>query len=254
MSENFKGIAIITNHFKEQPVFPKIVFANKYLLNLMGYSLEEIADKDPSTIFANWNNNEFITEIVSCVDQGISWVGDLVLIKKEGKPQTKKFIITPVVNAHGEIMYYSCSTEISQKHCKLVSGGSLSCLDDFVDTLWKHQQVFKDTYQLAPECLFKTDLVGNVTYANNLSQSHLKINVGDNLFKLVNDSSVKKAFKDKKTVGKVTKINFDLNNMPVSCKFWPLDDNGVVVGYSISVSDLTKKRDVAKQLLALKGA
>lgn len=253
MGENFKGIVIITNHFKEQPVFPKIVYANKYLLNLIGYSLEAITNQDPSKIFTNWNNNDFITEIVTCVDQGISWVGDLVVSKKDGKTQTKKFIITPVKNAVGEIMYYSCSTDIAQKHCKLVSGDT-NCLDDFVNTLWEYQAVFQDTYNLAPESLLKIDLEGSITYMNDLAQKQFSLTKGNNIFKLVNDASIKKAFKDKKTIGKVTKINFNLNNIPVSCKFWPLDLDGVVVGYSISISDITEKRDVARQLLALKGA
>lgn len=254
MVENFKAVVIITNHFKEQPVFPKIVYANKYLLNSIGYNLQEIADKDPSAIFANWNNDEFISEIVTCVDRKVSWVGDLQVKDKNNKTQTKKFTITPIFNPFGEILYYSCTTEVSAKQCKTNSDGNLICLDDFVNALWEHQAVFKDTYEMAPENLLKIDVDGNITFINKQANESLSLNLGDNLFKIVKDASIKKAFKDKNTIGKVTKINFDIKTMPVSCKFWPLDQDGKIIGYSISISDITRKRNVAKELLALKGA
>lgn len=142
MTETCQGIAIITNHFKHEGTQPKIVYANKYLLHMLGISLEKVANRDPNKIFANWNNDVFVKEIIACVDQKINWVGELEVYKNKKRTITekKKFIITPVYDVNGNISYYSCTTDV-EKNCKTESEDNLVCLDDFVDTLWQYKQV-----------------------------------------------------------------------------------------------------------------
>lgn len=260
MSEVCKGIAIITNHFKEQPVEPKIVYANKYLLNLIGRGLDKVVNQTPSNIFANWNNDKFIQEIVACVEQKISWVGDLDVVTDSGKTEKKKFTITPVYNISGEISYYSCTTQV-KKNCKKDSEDNLICLDDFINSLWEYQSHFKEVYELAPANLLKIDTHGKINFINKHAQEQFALKSGDNMFDLINAGAtkVKKFFKDKKTVGKVSKVDFDLatNNQiwSINCRFWPMvDELGDVVGYSVSLSDITKQRDITQKLMALKGA
>jgi len=138
MTETCKGIAIITNHFNDQANQPKIVYANKYLLNLLGMSLDQIVNQPPTKIFANWDNEIFIQEIIACVNKKVSWFGELDVYTKESVTEKKNFTITPVYDVKGDISYYSCITDVV-KNCKTESEDNLVCLDDFVDTLWQYQ-------------------------------------------------------------------------------------------------------------------
>ena len=258
MTETCKGIAIITNHFKEQPVQPKVVYANKYLLNLLGISLEEIVNKSPDKIFSNWNSDKFIQEIVACVEQKISWVGELELKTGKKASEKKKFIITPVYNINGEIIYYSCTTDVKKSRSSKKENDV--CLDDFVSSLWEYQSHFKEVYELAPANLLRIDIDGNISYINKHAQDDFHLKNGDNVFNLITSGSseVKKFFKDKKTIGKISKIDFDLNAnnkiWTINCRFWPLvDEANQIIGYSISLSDITKKRVITQKLLALRG-
>src|SRR5271166_762281 len=132
MTETCKGIAIITNHFKDQTHPPKVVYANKYLLNLLGLGLDQVANQDPSKFFANWNSDNFVKEILACVDQKINWAGelDVYTCPKKSATEKKSFTITPVYTVNGDISYYSCTTDVI-KNCKTDSEDNLVCLDDF---------------------------------------------------------------------------------------------------------------------------
>lgn len=257
MFEESKAIAVITNHFKEQPVNPKIVFANSHLLNMVGYGLDEVASCDPSKIFANWNNHEFIQEIVACVENKVSWVGTLIVLGKDGKQKKQKFTITPVYGLDGDINFYSCSTPVKSKKCAKNVDGSFSCLDDFVTSMTQYYEHFQQVCVMAPENLLKIDIDGKITYINPHAQEQFNLSTGDNVFDIVSSSKNKiiDFFKSNGVVGKVSKIDFDMNSCSVKCKFWPISsDNKTISGYSLSLTDITKRREVARQLLAMKGA
>lgn len=260
MSEVCRGILIISNHFKEQPVEPKIVYANKYFLNLIDCNLDKVVNQDPSKIFANWDKDGFIQEIVACVEQKISWIGNLDVFTSGSKCEKKKFIITPVYNIAGEISYYSCTTEVNKKS-KKSADDNLICLDDFISSLWDYQSHFKEVYEMAPANLLKIDLKGEINFINKHAQEQFALQPGNNMFSLITEDSskVKKFFKDKKIIGKVSKIDFDLTSKnqiwSITCRFWPIvDELGVVTGYSVSLSDITKQRDITQKLMALKEA
>ena len=259
-NKTVKATLIVTNHFKELPVNPKIVYANKYMLNLSGYDLEEITNQEPQKLFANWNNDSFIQEIVSCVDKKIDWVGELQVITHSGSMVKKIFQITPIYNANNEISYYACSTNSNCSLCEKVQNSNLICLDDYICSLVENQNNYQTIFETAPENLLKIDLNGNIIFANAQSQNHFKLIPGDNIFKLMKNSSkrIQSFFKNKNVKGKVSKIDFEINSnnqvFPVHCKFWLLtDDNNNAVGYSISLSDMTRRLDIAKKILELKG-
>jgi hypothetical protein len=144
MTETCKGIAIITNHFKDTDNQPKIVYANKYFLNLLGVTLEKVVNQDPSNFFANWHTETFVKEIIACVDQKVSWTGDLdVYTHPENRTaEKKKFIITPVYDINGSISYYSCTTDV-EKNCKCESVDNLIGLNDFIDSLWQYKSQYE---------------------------------------------------------------------------------------------------------------
>ncbi len=260
MSDELKGIIIITNHFKEHPVFPKVVYANNYFLNSIGYLLEEIINKDPSEIFANWNNDEFIQEIVKCVDNKSSWCGELILKSKNGKNKARKFSITPIFTVDGEISYYSCSMKISNKTvCEINTACGLECLDKLVDTLSKHQEYYQNIYQINPENIIKIDTVGNVIFTNDQAKENLGIASGENLFKKCLEKHIKSEFKEKNIKGKVSKTEFSyiLNKKTVFIKahYWPIySEENKLSGYSLNLVDISKKKNIKNELLALKGA
>lgn len=256
MSEELKAILVVTNHFKIQPVNPKIVFANKHLLNFIGYDLSEITSQGPDKIFKNWNNHEFIQEIVACVENKVNWSGTLIVKDKKGKERKQKFTITPVYGLNGEINFYSCSTLVKAKTCKRLKDGTQVCLDDFVTSMTQYYEHFQQVCTMAPENLLKLDMDGVISYINPHAQEKFNLTLNDNFFNNIkNNSTIIDFFKSNATVGKVSQLSFDVKECSVKCKFWPIsNENGIIVGYSMSLSDITKKREVAKQLLALKGA
>ena len=263
MTESFKGIIIITNHFKEQPVDPKIVYINKNLLSVLGYTLEDIINLNPEKIFKNWTGDQFIQEIVSCVEQKISWAGNLDVKQKNGKIFKNKFIITPVYTISGDVSYYSCSTEIAQLEEIHELPEKDICLDDFISCLWEYQEHFREVCDMAPVNLLKINKIGKIKYLNNQAVEHFGFKVGDNLFDMISQNSSKtkitKFFTDKQTIGKVSKVGFDINynnkQLNLNCKFWPLaDDSKEIKGYSINLSDVSKAKEIVKEFMALKGS
>lgn len=263
MTEIVKAIIIVSNHFKELPVCPKIIYANRYLLDLIGASLENVINKDPSLFFLNWNNDAFIQEIVQCVDQKMSWHGNLEFKDNaHNEIQKAEFTITPVYNVTGEICYYSCTTHIERNVLKSIDD-NLVCLDDFVCALWEYHEHFREICELSPANLLKISNDGDVTYANLHALNQFGIKNGDNLFDLITNDldriQTAQYFTDKITVGKVSKIDFDIkvNNKEfnIHSKFWPIADmHDKIIGYSISISDITKNKTIAKQILALRGS
>jgi transcriptional regulator with PAS, ATPase and Fis domain len=256
MSKEFhKAILIVTNHFTVEPVNPKIVYANQHFLNMLGCNLSDIEKQDPSKVFKNWNNNEFIQEIVNCVEQKINWVGDLQVIDKNSKISARKFVITPVYNIKNDINFYSCSTLIDADLCTNAD----DCLDGYVDSMSEFYEHFQSVCEKSPANLLRMDTSGNINYINSHAQKHFNLNIGCNLFEIIEDNAnkIKRSFSDKNILGKVSKINFDFfsdQSWSVQCKFWPInDDQNNIIGYSAVLIDNTKRKDITKQLLALKG-
>ena len=260
MSNEFKAVVVITNHFKEQPVNPKIVFGNCHFLATIGYSLDEIGGADPSLIFTNWVKDEFVQEIVACVDNKVSWTGFLNVKNKQGKVTKREFTITPVYDLSGSINFYSCCTMVKNKHCAKNKDGNITCLDDYLNSMTEYYTHFQQACVLAPENFIKLDLSGNITFINQHAQDQFYLETNFNIFDSLDTDKdrVMDFINDTETSGKVRKIEFDIitgtHIASVKCKCWAnVNEQNEVVGHSLSLTDVTKKRNVAKQLMALRG-
>jgi len=249
-----QAILIITNHFKQLPVNTKIVYANKHFLKLLDCDLSDILDSEPVKFLKDWNKDKFITEIVQCVEQGINWRGDLHLIDKNNKIIKKSFTITPVYGLNGDINFYSCSTAVDE-----ISKAETNGLDEYIDSINQFYQNFQHICEQSPVNLVKINTKGNIDYCNSQCQKNFGFQTGQNFFKMIeNNTSVKRLFANKKIIGKVNKAKFDIisNGMSImiECKFWPIiDDDNSITGFSIAISDKTRDKEFANEILALKG-
>lgn len=260
MPNELDGYIIITNHFKSVDAKPKIVYANNNLLSYLGYKLSEIIDKKPDTIFLNWTEENFKEQIIQCVDDKKDWFGSITLKRKNKKSAiTKDFAITPVFGLSGEISYYSCRTLIEEHE---IAKNTKTPLDDFIGSLWESQKEFSEIYVNSPADLLKIDLKGIITFANLSAQRNFAFEVGQDLFSdVVNDefSKVYSFFKDNENIDEQTKLILTLEKnhkeLFLECHFTPLfDSTKHISGYSVSIRDISKRKEISKKLLALKGA
>lgn len=247
------AFAVITNHFKEKGVIPKIVYANNVLLHSIGYSLDEISGKDPVTLFTNWYRDHFIEQIVACVDEGASWSGTMVMTHKSGKKFDLDFVITPIYNIDGSINYYICSASVDCDESVCTPE-----LDNYISSMWQYYDHFVGVYKGTPANLVRIDRAGKVTFITELGKKHLGIDLGDDFFKnLKNGTDTEEEIHLRSSLGKVSKINFTTKNKDLSFKgkFWPIaDSNHSIIGYAITFADVTERVKITKKLLELKGA
>ena len=257
MSSTVKGTIIITNHFTRDPVLPKIVYANKYLLDFLGTTLETVVGQDPGDIFLNWKRDDFIKQIVTCVENKQNWQG-IVDLSIQGIKHRKNFLITPVFDSGNEISYYSCSTEVPDTFITF-EHENLFVLDNFIACLQSSQEHFKEVCDTTPNNLINIDMQGTVVYANNSAIESLGLNVGDNLWAATSESkSLQDEFSVRAEKGRVRQTQLEViakgKMIAWDCKYWPTTDSqDSITGYALSLTNNTRNYHIAKQFEALKG-
>lgn len=255
MSEYVKAVAIITNHFKEKPVNSKIVYVNNNLLQAIGYNLDELTGKDPEILFHNWYKDHFIEQIVACVDQKVSWAGSLDVNTKTGEKTNLEFVITPIYGIDGNINYYICSGNV----LKCNDGVCTPELDDYISSMWQYYDHFVGVCKANPSNLIRIDLDGKIVYSTDYTSNQLGLSVNENFFESIfGGKQVKEEIVHRASIGKVTKLEFEAKiakkHYEFQSKFWPIADNDHnIIGYAISFSDITERKSIKRQLLALKG-
>lgn len=94
----------------------KVVFANNYILELTGYSLDELIGNSCAIFQGPETNAEEVQRIRVAINSGKNYQGELLNYRKDGSVFWNELDITPVFNSRGElIQYFSVQRDISHK-------------------------------------------------------------------------------------------------------------------------------------------
>ena len=83
-----------------------ILWANQSFSLLSGYTVDEVLGR-PATMFTSDTNDEALfNNFRQTVEPGLTWRGDIVNRRKDGKLYTANQLITPLLNSEREITHY----------------------------------------------------------------------------------------------------------------------------------------------------
>jgi diguanylate cyclase (GGDEF)-like protein/PAS domain S-box-containing protein len=84
----------------------RIVFANQAFLRMTGYSQEELLGRNPRMLQGPETNRGVIDRLRQCLQEGIFFQGSTVNYRKDGRPYSVEWNISPVRNETGEITHF----------------------------------------------------------------------------------------------------------------------------------------------------
>jgi len=141
IQNSIHSIVIIQNN--------KIIFANKNLINVFGYSLKELRDK---------------TFMDFIYPEDISIVYNNYKDRVEGKDVPREYEFR-AVNKTGAIIWVRISSFLIKWKGKPAVLSYFKNITDFKEKE-KEEKKFKDLVENFPESIYETDLKGNIIYAN----------------------------------------------------------------------------------------
>ena len=94
----------------------QVVFANNYILELTGYSLDELIGHSCAIFQGPETNAEEVQQIRVAINSGKNYQGELLNYRKDGSVFWNELDITPIANSKGEIVqYFSVQRDITNK-------------------------------------------------------------------------------------------------------------------------------------------
>lgn len=84
----------------------RIIFVNQAFLRMTGYSEEELLGRNPSILQGPETNPEVIDRLRQSLQEGTYFQGSTVNYRKDGRPYTVEWNISPVRNHAGEITHF----------------------------------------------------------------------------------------------------------------------------------------------------
>lgn len=84
----------------------KILYVNPAFLRMTGYALDELMGANQSLLSNKSTPMEVYEELWAVISRGLAWNGRLVNRRKDGSKYLADILITPVVDAAGEITHY----------------------------------------------------------------------------------------------------------------------------------------------------
>jgi diguanylate cyclase (GGDEF)-like protein/PAS domain S-box-containing protein len=94
----------------------KVVFANNYILELTGYSLDELIGHSCAIFQGPETNAEEVQRMRVAINSGNNYQGELLNYRKNGSVFWNELDITPIANSKGEIVqYFSVQRDITNK-------------------------------------------------------------------------------------------------------------------------------------------
>jgi PAS domain S-box-containing protein len=83
-----------------------IRWVNPAFTKLTGYEAIEVVGLTPRILQSGWHDKSFYRNLWATVLSGEIWRGELINRRKDGSFYTEETVITPLRNAHGEIVYF----------------------------------------------------------------------------------------------------------------------------------------------------
>lgn len=83
-----------------------IVFVNRAFTEETGYSLEEVAGKNPRLLNSGRHDRAFFQRYWNTILSGKSWAGEIVNRRKDGSFYTQEQRVTPIRDARGRITHF----------------------------------------------------------------------------------------------------------------------------------------------------
>lgn len=128
----------------------RIVFANQAFLRMTGYSEEELMGRNPRLLQGPETDRAVIDRLRQCLRDGIFFQGSAVNYRKDGRPYSVEWNISPVRNEAGEITHFiSLQQDIS----------SLMAAQ-------KTTQLFAHVLNATDDGVAITDSTGNIVFIN----------------------------------------------------------------------------------------
>jgi len=88
-----------------------IKFANKKFIELTGYSMDDLVDKNPSIISSGYHTKEFYHNLWSTIRAGRDWTGEFLNKKRNGELYWESAMISPLKDEKGNVTNYMAIKE-----------------------------------------------------------------------------------------------------------------------------------------------
>ncbi len=95
---------------------PHILYVNKAYETITGFTREEAYGKNPSFLKSGMHDRKFYEQMWQNLQEGESWEGTIINVRKDGSRYSERMTITPVLNAAGAcVNYISVSRDITRE-------------------------------------------------------------------------------------------------------------------------------------------
>jgi diguanylate cyclase (GGDEF)-like protein/PAS domain S-box-containing protein len=216
----------------------RIVFANQAFLRMTGYNEEELLGRNPRLLQGPATNPDVIDRLRHCLHDGTHFQGSTINYRKDGRPYTVEWNISPVRNEAGEITHFiSLQRDISS----LIAAQ-------------KTTQLFAHVINATDDGVLITDSHGTIEFANKAFETitgyGLTEVLGRNPSMLNSEEQNFEFYKDmwdtlkKGRSYKGTFVNRGKNNELIYCDetITPLTDEANNVSHYVSIfRDLTTR-------------
>ena len=114
-------LSIMLTDSKIDPPGPKIIYANKNLINVTGYFLEELLGKTPRILQGEYTDRAVLDKVRACLVDGVPFSGVTTNYKKDGTPFLMSWTLEPIT-LDGVKYFYAIQTDLA--------GGLLKALEE----------------------------------------------------------------------------------------------------------------------------
>jgi two-component system NtrC family sensor kinase len=130
----------------------KILWVNHAFSALTGYSAEEAIGQTPRLLKSGKHGPEFYETLWSTITSGLTWYGEIINRRKDGKLYIEEMTITPVRNVGGSIAYFIAVKQdiTARKEAEVALSRSeekfRSLITNIPDVIWTADENWNPTF------------------------------------------------------------------------------------------------------------